>query len=188
MRARLNLATNPLLSNRRFTVAASIVGSAAVIAMFWLAWHAYQARRGDTEFRARQAALLGEISTLQAHRDDLDAYFNSPDTVKRRELSGYLNGLIAQRSFPWTKLFMDLEQTLPEGVHVVTIQPNLVNGQIQLTMTAAAVDDASKLKFYKAIENSPEFSRFSVLSESRPSNPQGMDQVEMRLTALYSTI
>jgi Tfp pilus assembly protein PilN len=189
MRARLNLATNPLVSNRRFTLGASIIGTVAVVMMFVLAWHAYESRRGDTEFRTRQADLLAQISTLQAHRDDLDAYFNQPDTVKRRELSGYLNSLIEQRSFPWTKVFMDLERTLPEGVHVVSIEPRLVGNQIQLSLTVAAVSDDTKLKFLKALESSPEFSQLQVLSESRPNNPQaGTDQVELKLTAWYSTI
>jgi type IV pilus assembly protein PilN len=188
MRARLNLATNPLVSNRRFTVGASIIGSIAVIVMFVLAWTAYASRRGDTEFRARQADLDSQIAVLQAHRDDLAAYFNAPDTVQKRELAGYLNDLIAQRSFPWTKVFMDLERILPDGVHVVTIQPTLVGDQIQLSMTMGALSDDAKLKFYKALESSPEFSHFAVLSESKPNIPGGIDQVEFRLTALYSTI
>ncbi|MGB6546339.1 MAG: hypothetical protein WA871_15665 [Candidatus Acidiferrales bacterium] len=188
MRARLNLATNPLIGNRRFNLGASIIGSLGVIVMLVLAWHAYAARRGDTEFRARQAALLTQISELQTHRDELATYFNRPDSVKDRELAGYLNSLIAQRSFPWTKVFMDLERTLPAGVHVVTIQPSLVGGQIQLSLTVAAVSDEAKLQFLKALESSPEFSRLQVLSESRPTNPVGMDQVELRLTAWYSTI
>jgi Tfp pilus assembly protein PilN len=192
MRARLNLATNPLGSNRRFTVGASIVGSVAVVLMFVLAWHAYESRRGDTEFRAREADLLSQISVLQQHRAELDDYFNRPDTVKERELSSYLNSLIEQRSFPWTKVFMDLERTLPEGVHVVSIEPRLVGDQIQLSLTVAAVNDQDKLKFLMALENSPEFSQLQVLSESRPTGPVGgqptTDQVELRLTAWYSTI
>jgi Tfp pilus assembly protein PilN len=188
MRARLNLATNPLVSNRRFTLVASIIGSAALVVMFVLSWHLYEARRGDTQFRARQADLVSQIAALQAHRDELAAYFNRPDSVKDRELAGYLNGLIAQRSFPWTKVFMDLERTLPEGVHVVTIQPSLVGDQIQLSLTVAAVSDDAKLKFLKALESSPEFSRLQVYSETRPGTPVGPDQVELRLTAWYSTI
>jgi Tfp pilus assembly protein PilN len=188
MRARLNLATSPLVSNRRFTVGALIVGSVAVVAMFVFAIHAYTAQRGDSECRARQAALLDQINVLQAHRDELSAYFNQPDAVERRDLSGYLNGLIEQRSFPWTKVFMDLERTLPEGVHVLSIEPRLVGDQIELSLTVGASSDESKLKFIEALESSPEFSRLQVLSESRPENQEGSDQVQLKLTAWYSTI
>jgi hypothetical protein len=84
---------------------------------------------------------------------------------------------------------MDLERTLPEGVHVVSIEPRLVGDQVQLSLTVAAVSDDTKLKFLKALEDSAEFSQLEVLSESRPSNPQaGTDQVELKLTAWYSTI
>jgi Tfp pilus assembly protein PilN len=189
MRARLNLATNPLVSNRRFTLGASIIGSVAVVVMFALAWHLYESRRGDTQFRAREADLLAQISILQTHRNELDAYFNRPETVQRRELAGYLNSLIEQRSFPWTKVFMELETTLPEGVHVVSIEPRLVGDQVQLSLTVEAVNDEAKYKFVKALESSPEFSQLQVLSDTRPTGPQaGSDQVELRLTAWYSTI
>jgi Tfp pilus assembly protein PilN len=192
MRARLNLATAPLVSNRRFTLGASIIGSVAVIVMFVLAWDAFQARRGDTEFRERQAALVEQIGVLQTHHDELAAYFNRPDTVKDRELSGYLNSLIEQRSFPWTKVFMDLERTLPEGVHVVSIEPRLEGDQVQLSLTVGALNDDAKLKFLRALESSAEFSQLQVLSETRPTRAPGAqaasDQVELKLTAWYSTI
>ncbi|MGD0841345.1 MAG: PilN domain-containing protein [Candidatus Acidiferrales bacterium] len=190
MRARLNLATLPLVSHRRFTVGASIVGSVAIVVMFVLAGNAYRSWRGDTEFRTRQAELLSEIAVLQQHHDELNAYFKRPDTVARGELANYLNGLIEERSFPWTKVFQDLEQTLPDGVHVVSIQPTLVNGEIRLSLSVEAVNDDAKLKFLKALESSPEFSRLQVQSESKPTNAQGVgpDQVDLKLTAWYSTI
>jgi Tfp pilus assembly protein PilN len=192
MRARLNLATAPLVSNRRFTLGASIIGSVAVVVMFVLAWDAYQSRRGDTEFRQRQAALVEQISVLQTHHDELAAYFSRPDTVKDRELSGYLNGLIEQRSFPWTKVFMDLERTLPAGVHVVSIEPRLEGDQVQLSLTVGALSDDAELKFVKALENSGEFSQIELLSETKPTRGPGAqavsDEVEVKLTAWYSTI
>jgi Tfp pilus assembly protein PilN len=83
---------------------------------------------------------------------------------------------------------MDLERTLPEGVHVLSIEPRLVGDQIELSLTVGASSDESKLKFIEALESSPEFSRLQVLSESRPENQEGSDQVQLKLTAWYSTI
>jgi len=188
MKARLNLSTTPLVSNRRCLVGSAAIAFCALLAMLLLATHAYKAWRSDREFRVRQQQVNSDIARLQAHRDELDAYFNRPETVKRRELASYLNALIEQRSFPWTKVFMDLEQSLPAGVHVVSIEPKLVGDEVQLALVVGASNDEAKLKFLQAIESSPVFSRLEVLSESRPARSQGNDEVRVALTTWYSTI
>jgi len=188
MKARLNLSTTPLVSNRRFLVGSAAIGIFTLLAMLLLTTHAYKAWRSDREFRVRQQQLNSDIARLQAHRDELDAYFNRPETVKRRELASYLNGLIEQRSFPWTKVFMDLEQSLPAGVHVVSIEPKLVGDEVELTLVIGASSDEAEVKFEKTIESSPAFSRLEVLSESRPTRNQGSDEVRVSLTTWYSTI
>jgi Tfp pilus assembly protein PilN len=188
MKARLNLSTVPLVSHRRFSAGSAAVGILALSAMLWLSTHAYEVWRSDREFRSRQQQLTSDIARLQAHRDELDAYFNRPENVKRRELAGYLNGLIEQRSFPWTKVFMDLEQSLPAGVHVVSIEPKLVGDEVQLRLIVEASSDDTKLKFLQAIESSPVFSRLEVQSESRPTREEGGDEVRVELTTWYSTI
>jgi len=188
MKARLNLSTTPLVSNRRFIVGSAIIGSLALIAMLLLATRAYKSWRADRDFRVREQQLNSAIAQLQAHRDELDAYFNKPQTVKRRELASYLNGLIEQRSFPWTKVFMDLEQSLPAGVHVVSIEPKLVGDEVQLSLVISASSDEAKLKFLQALESSPAFSKLQVLSESRPTRGGDSDDVHVTLTTWYSTI
>ncbi len=41
------------------------------------------------------------------------------------ENSRFLNGLIARKSFSWTRVFMQLEQIMPPKLHVVSISPEL---------------------------------------------------------------
>src|SRR6202035_4989204 len=108
MRVRLNLASSPLASNRRFAVFSTTVGGLGLIAMALLWGHVYSVRRSNTAIRAEQARIESDMQTLRQRRSDLEAFFNRPETVKRRDLSGFLNSLIAQRAFPWTQIFMDL--------------------------------------------------------------------------------
>src|SRR5271168_3585396 len=123
MKVRLNLATHPLESNRRFALGAVLVGGVGVLAMVLLSWHAYSTWRSDVAIRNQEAQLQRDMQQLNGRRADLEAYFNRPDSVRRRELAGFLNNLIEQRAFPWTKIFMDLERSLPDGVRVVSIEP-----------------------------------------------------------------
>ena len=186
MNIRLNLATTPLESNRRFAVFASLVGGLGLIAMVLLSWHAYTVRRANTAYRIEQQSLEADMQRLQAQRAQLEAFFNRPETVQRRELSTFLNGLIAQRAFPWTQIFMDLERNLPEGVRVVSIEPRLAADHLELRLTIGALDDAGKLRFLKALEESHQFSEIEVLGEARNSRAGDTDQVVLSLVAHYS--
>lgn len=186
MKVRLNLATAPLASNRRFVVFATTVGSVGLIAMALLAWNAYSVRRSNTVIRAEQASMESDMQNLRRRRTDLEVFFNRPETIQRRELSTILNGLIAQRAFPWTQIFMDLERSLPDGVRVVSIEPRLADDHLELKLTIGARNDEGKLKFLKALEDSHAFSEIQVLGEARAAKPGDTDQVVMALNARYS--
>ena len=103
MKVRLNLATSPLESNRRFTVATAAIGTVALLAFLILSRQAYTVSKSDRIFRTRQAALESQIAVLEQQRQSLAQYFNQPDTVKRRDRAAYLNGFIEQRAFPGSK-------------------------------------------------------------------------------------
>jgi len=188
MKVRLNLSTSPLESNRRFALAATVIGAIAVVALLVLSYRTYSVWRSDKTLRARQDALELQIAKLQQQRQGLSAFFENPETVQRRQRAAYLNSLIQQRAFPWIKIFMDLERILPEGVRVVSIEPKLEGDTLKLTFLVGALSDESKLKFLKALEKSPEFSHIELLSESRPTRAEQFDRVMLSLQAQYSVI
>jgi type IV pilus assembly protein PilN len=188
MKVRLNLATSPLESNRRFTVAATLIAAIAVAALLALSARAYSVWRSDKVFSARQDALEAQIAKLQLQRKGLGTFFDNPETVQRRQRAAYLNSLIQQRAFPWIKIFMDLEQILPEGVRVVSIEPKLAGDTVQLRVQIGAANDEGKVKFLKALEHSAEFSHIQLLNESRPSRPEQTDRVVLQIEAQYSVI
>jgi type IV pilus assembly protein PilN len=188
MKVRLNLATSPLENNRRFTVSASAIGFLALLGLLLLSRQAYSVWSSDREFRTRQAAMEGQIASLERQRHTLSSFFEQPETVKRRQRAAYLNALIQQRAFPWIKIFMDLERILPEGVRVVSIEPKLAGDTVQLKLVVGATTDEGKLKFLKTIEKSPEFSSIQLLNESRRVRPDQTDRVVLELLAQYSVI
>jgi type IV pilus assembly protein PilN len=188
MKVRLNLATSPLDSNRRFTVFASVLGTIGVLALLLLSRHAYVVWQGDRVFRMRQGELQARIDVLSQERRGLAQYFEQPDTVRRSDRAAYLNALIGQRAFPWIKIFTDLEHILPEGVRVVSIEPKLAGDNVQLKLLVGATSDDAKLKFLKTLETSGEFSNIQLLSESRPVRQEHNDQVTLELQAQYSVI
>jgi hypothetical protein len=186
MRIRLNLATSPLENDHRFVFGAAIVAAIGVIALVGLSWKAYNVHAANQERHAEISSLQNEVNSLTERRAALESFFNSQNILEVRDRSAYLNGLIQERSFPWTRIFMDFESILPEGVRVVNINPKLVAGHIQLHMNVGAVSDDAKLKFLRALENSKSFSQISLASENRPQRANDSDRVYLDLTAWYA--
>ncbi len=186
MRIRLNLATSPLENDHRFVFGAAIIAAVGVIAFVGLSWKAYSVRASNQARRAEISSIQNEVNSLSARRQDLESFFNNTNILEVRDRSAYINGLIQERSFPWTRIFMDFESVLPEGVRIVNINPKLVAGHIELHMNIGAASDEAKLKFLRALETSKSFSHIALTSESRPQRPNDADHVYLDLIAWYA--
>jgi Tfp pilus assembly protein PilN len=187
MKLRLNLSTAPRENKRPFIAAAALLGTIGVLALLILSHAAYKSWRANRDIRVEIARLESDIRVNQRKQHDLETYFKSPQAQQVLDRSGFLNSLIDQRSFPWTKIFMDLEQTLPPGVRVVSISPRLQNGRAEVTLTVGASSDEARLKFLGALENSKVFSKVQVKAEHRPELVTGQDKIVLDLSVWYET-
>ena len=185
MRIRLNLATSPLENDHRFVFGAAIVAAIGVIALVGLSWKAYNVQAANQARRAEISSIQTEVNSLTERRQTLENFFSNTNILEVRDRSAYLNGLIQERSFPWTRIFMDFEGVLPEGVRVTSISPKLITGHIELKLKVGAVSDEAKLKFLRALENSKSFSHITLVSENRPQRLNDTDHVTLDLTAWY---
>ena len=123
MRVRLNLATKPLETHRKFIAGSSAVGFIAAIVFLSLGWHVYLARKANAEMRAKSAKILQQVAELGQQRAALERFFALDENAKLHDRAAFINSLIDARSFNWTLMFMDLEKVLPAGVRVVSIEP-----------------------------------------------------------------
>ncbi len=186
MKARLNLATHPVEGNRRFAAGAAGIGFFALLAFSLLAGRAYSVWRAETMFRAEQAQIEEDMERLRAERRELEQFFGRPETVQRRDLAAFLNSLIVQRAFPWTRIFMDFERSLPAGARIISIEPQLASDHVQLRLTVGAVSDESKLQFLRSLEESKSFSHIEVEGERKSDNAADSPETVLVLQAQYS--
>jgi Tfp pilus assembly protein PilN len=173
-------------NDHRFVFGAVVVGTVAILALFGLSWRAYNVRRADETRRAEIAEIQDEVNRLSQQRADLEAFFSTPSVMEVRDRSAFLNSLIQERSFPWTRIFMDFENLLPEGVRVVSIGPRLAGGHVELHMSVGATNDDAKLKFIRALEKSKTFTHIQLLAETRPLQSGDTDHVYLELIAWYA--
>jgi len=188
MKLRLNLSTTPLENKRPFLAATAALGLVGILTFLLLSHAAYTSWRSNRELRSEISRWESEIRTNKQKQVALEAYFQTPAAREVLDRAGFLNSLIGQRSFPWTKIFMDLERTLPPGVRVIKISPKLDNGRAIVELTVGAQSDEAKIKFLQALEKSKVFSDIRVKND-RYVDQQGVpDRLTVDLTAWYSTI
>lgn len=192
MKLRLNLSTTPPPNKRPFLLGAFVLGAIGVALLFLLSHAAYATWRSSRDLRANAAQWRKEIERDSARQAALAAYFRSPDAKQVLSRSQFLNSLIGQRSFPWTKIFVDLEKTLPPGVRIISIAPTLDNGRAKVKLAFGAATEDAKVKFLKSLEQSSSFSDVQPESEKSITNrAPGMSpapgQIEVELTAWYET-
>lgn len=188
MEVRLNLATKPLESHRRFLAGASVSAFVAAVVFVALGWHVYSVRKAAAEVLVRTAKINEERTEYEAKRRELERYFNQKSISDIKARAGYINGIIAVRSFNWTKMFMDLERLLPGGVRIISVEPKQDSGHVELTLTFGAAGDDVKLQFIHALETSKQFSEVQIRSDIEPTTSGGPsnDQRVVQLSTYYT--
>src|ERR1700732_4841879 len=189
MKVRLNLATNPLQTHRKFLAVSGLIGAIAGIVFIALGWHVYSARKSNEALRARAADVRQEMVGLMRQRDKLENFFKEEQNAKLNERSTFLNSLIDEESLNWTQMFMDLEKILPTGVRLVSIDPAHEKGRVLVKLTVGAMSDDAKLKLIRALENSPAFKEVRVQRENIVEQQPGtgeLDRLRVELTVVYA--
>src|SRR6266704_2273008 len=72
MKVRLNLATTPLVTHRRFLVGSGLTAFIAGVVFVGLGWHVYATRKANAELRVRTEKTRHEMAALEAQRMDLE--------------------------------------------------------------------------------------------------------------------
>jgi type IV pilus assembly protein PilN len=188
MRVRLNLATNPLQTHRKFLAVSGLIGALAGIVFLALAGHVYSVRKSNEALRVGADGVRREMVGLMRQRDELENFFKEEQNARLNERSTFLNSLIDEQSLNWTQMFMDLEKILPTGVRLVSIEPAHDKGQVLVKLQVGAISDDAKLKFVRALESSPAFKEVREIGEkyAEPQPGSGdLDRVQIQLTVVY---
>ncbi len=184
MYVRLNLATNPLISHRRFLAGSAALGAVGFLLLLGLGWRAYNLRKAEENLRARSSKIQVEMKAVSEQRKQLEAYFAQQEAAGFQDRAKFVIGVLEARSINWTQMFMDLEHTLPPGVHVVRIEPKLEKGVVSVHFVIGAANQEAKKKLLNAFENSAAFSHV-VLQSERAATQAGADPLTIEFVAEY---
>ena len=187
MRLNINLASKPYLDVRRILLqwgGLVLLLAACTAGLLWLAVTGWQQSRG---MNAKIARLESEIASLDRQHDEALNLLRLPQNVPVVEESKFLNGLIARKSFSWTRAFMQLEEIMPPQLHVVSISPELqpLTNTVEVHLTVAGTSRDAAVELVKRLEQSSSFRDARIVEESALHEKQSTDTVEFHLMAVY---
>ncbi len=187
MRLKINLATKPYLDVRRMLLQWGGLVVLLAIATFLLVGMAISSWHESRDVNARIAALRTEIAQLDQQRKLALDVLGSPQNAAVVNNGKFLNGLIARKSFSWTRVFMQLEEIMPPRLHVVSIAPELLplSGTVQVKLTVAGTSRDAAVELVKRLEQSPSFRNARIAEETVVSEKNSPDTVRFHLTASY---
>jgi type IV pilus assembly protein PilN len=129
--------------------------------------------------------LNRQIRAATVEQGRLDAVLRKPENAEVLERSVFLNALLYRKGISWTRIFADLEKTVPWNVKVLAIRPSVNSqNQVLLDMTVGSDSPEPVIQFYRALEESPLFG--SVVGHSSLPPTQSDPLYRYRMTVIYA--
>jgi Tfp pilus assembly protein PilN len=139
----LNLAREPFRNERLPTLLLALGTLALVLVTVRQSLAAWQLLPGHAQdMEAEVQALEAEAASLSAQASALRDVSAPAATLKEWAT---VKQLVDRRAFSWTGLFAALEQALPPGVRLVSVQPAGREGTLSLTAVGRSSEDALSL-------------------------------------------
>lgn len=187
MRLNINLATKPYQDVRRILLHWGSLVLLLALCTVGLVWTAVSTWQQSRDVNSRIAALQSEMAALDRQQATALAVLHDPQNISVVESSKFLNGLIARKSFSWTRVFMQLEQIMPPKLHVVSISPELQpkTNTVEVHLTVAGTSREAAVELVKRLERSPSFRDARISEETEVHEKESPDTVKFQMTALY---
>lgn len=187
MRLNINLATKPYLDVRRVVMQWGSLVLLLALCTAGLVWKAVVNWQEASEVNAKIAVLRTEIAEFDRQHEQAVALLRQPQNVPVLSTSKFLNGLIARKSFSWTRVFMQLEQIMPPRLHVVSISPELqpATNTVEVHLTVAGTSREAAVELVKRLEQSPSFREARIVEESSILGTGSPDSVQFHVVAVY---
>jgi Tfp pilus assembly protein PilN len=184
MKIPINLASQPFRRDRAMIMASAAV---AVLLVFTFGVLAYLARLDSDQtagLHQEIAALNARLRTVSTDEQRLEGVMRQPQNAHVLETSVFINDLITHKSVSWSRLFTDLEKTVPYNVKVMQLHPTVNSrNEVLLDMTVAAEKPDAIGELLKAFERSPIFGPVYQRMEMSPTQSEPLYRT--RITVPY---
>lgn len=179
MRIVINLATRPFVELRPLFLRLRLIMGGLVLAAIGLGtWaHLLELRldRAATQMNGLRTQTIG----AQQERIRSEARMRQPINAAVLDRAHFLNALFLEKSFSWTAVMMDLENVLPTGVQVTSIEPQVTNSGDVLIRLRVSGDRDRAVLLVRNLERSRRFRQPRLSGEAA----QAREALTQRLDA-----
>ncbi len=158
MKIPINLASQPFRRDRAMLVASAAVSLALMLTLGLLIYLAMLDRVQLADLRKDIAHLNQQIRAVTAQESQAEAVLRKPANAEVLERSLFINNLLVYKSVSWSRLFSDLEKTVPFNVKLLALHPSVnAESKVLLDMTVGSESPEALIQFEEALESSAVF-------------------------------
>jgi len=181
MKIPVNLASQPFRRDRAMLVASIAVCVLLAGVLAGLLTMARSDRTRMADVRAEIARLNRSIGAVRSQQTEINRTLRRPENAEVFETSVFINALLLRKGISWTRIFADLEKTIPYNVKIVQIHPLLDSqNNIMLDMTVAFDQQDAMFSLMKALAESPLFGDAKPSSLEPPKQSEPMYRLHLR--------
>lgn len=167
---RTNLSTHPFYNERAVHAAAVIVAIAVLALTAWQGVRVVRLSRYKTELNAAISRDHREAEAAVRQAQDIRRGLDQKQLTALSAAAKEANDLIAQRTFSWTRLFNEIEATLPDDVMLMGVRPDIKDGVTTLHLDVQGRSEDVIDSFWDRLEKTGQFrdvawSNVSVLDD-----------------------
>ena len=162
----VNLSTRPFYNERVVHLVLGVVGLAAgaVFVAGLLQVATLSRERGVLAAVAERNE--GAVQAAAAAAEGLRRQIREEDRQRLVEAAGEANSLIERRLFSWTEFFNRIEQTLPAGVMLTSVRPDIAAGDVTVAIDVLGRGVADIDTFIDRLEATGAFTGMLAREES----------------------
>jgi type IV pilus assembly protein PilN len=173
MRISINLATRPFVELRPLFARLRLVMVALALLAVGLGFGLHAMKQRARVAEAQMHDLKVQTSVVENERQMNEARMREPRNRAVLERSRFLNTLFESKSFSWTSVMMDLENVLPAGVQVTSIEPVIsAEGDVNIHLRVSGPREL-QVDLVRNLERSQRFLAPHVANETAQSEEQG---------------
>jgi type IV pilus assembly protein PilN len=173
MKFPVNLASQPFRRDRPVLVASAIAGVLLVVSLIVLISLGVADRHRSSDTRSVMEQVGKQVARTSKEQARLDAVLRQPDNAEVLQRSVFLNALLYRKGISWTRVFADLEKTVPHNVRIINIRPQVVSeSQVYLEMMVGSETPEPVVELFKHLEQSDVFSSPTYHSFVPPSRTE----------------
>jgi type IV pilus assembly protein PilN len=180
MKIGINLASEPFRRDRPMLIGSAAVAVLMLVSLGTLIFLAYTDHGSIQRDRNVQAQLDRELVRVTGEKRKIDAEVQKAENSEVLERSVLINELLLRKGISWTRIFADLERTLPPNVRVTQIKPQVDNNDhISLEMTVASETAEPLNALLMKLEASDVFGSYTVPVVQAPTQTDPLYRYRM---------